>query len=188
MESLPQELLLAIIHEIDDIPSLKACALTGSMFRDASQRVLLRSLTLKGDMQAAHTLLVESPHVATYITRLSIRFPLSQGLGMAKIEALQPTIQKIMVKLVNVHQCILNFWEDLDQTPALVSTLFDFLERQPLRELHVRDASGVSPASLLRLLTTAPVVFFFDVHVDRDPDLVVSLDNFHIRREWKICP
>ncbi|KAJ7247898.1 hypothetical protein B0H12DRAFT_733788 [Mycena haematopus] len=175
MGFLPQEIVLAIVHQIDDIPSLKACALTGSMFRDASQRVLLRSLTLKGNMRAIHTLLVESPHFATYIRRLSIVFSFPGDRAPADIKTLQQNIQKIIVKLTNVHQCILDL-NFLDQTPAFTLALFDFLASQPLRELNVRRPSG---ASILRLLTTAPVVSFFGVKLDIEGDLdpMFSLDN-----------
>jgi hypothetical protein len=47
----PQELVYAIVDEIgEDITSLKACALAGSTFRNASQRILLRSFTLNSNI------------------------------------------------------------------------------------------------------------------------------------------
>lgn len=51
MPFFPQELVYAIVDEIgEDITSLKACALAGSTFRNASQRILLRSFTLNSNI------------------------------------------------------------------------------------------------------------------------------------------
>ncbi|KAJ7651551.1 hypothetical protein DFH06DRAFT_1207352 [Mycena polygramma] len=69
-----QELVDAIVCEVDDICSLKACALAGSVFRGRSQRILLQSLTLDAlpKVSGILTLLEESPHIAAYITGLKI--------------------------------------------------------------------------------------------------------------------
>ncbi|KAF7347160.1 hypothetical protein MVEN_01470500 [Mycena venus] len=171
MESLPQELVNAIVYEIDNCASLKACALAGSMFRQPSQRILLSSLTLRRNFKGAHALLEKSPHVAAYVTRLSIRIE----------NANAPSIERffrIINKLANVRQCLLSGMKDVFgpnyHTPTLISALFDFLARQPLRELHVLSVTEAPPAVILRLLATAPLVSFYDVFVKKDPDTFSS--------------
>ncbi|KAJ6457248.1 hypothetical protein C8R45DRAFT_1110519 [Mycena sanguinolenta] len=147
MESLPQELVQAIVREIDDIPSLKACALAGSIFRDASQRMLLWSLTLApGNVDKAQTLLAESPHVATHITRLIIRSP-KAGVIDTELETVQQNIQAVLDQLTNVRQCIINGIHGSDTT--FILTLFEFLVRQPLHELNVLGWGDVPSATIL---------------------------------------
>ncbi|KAJ6457258.1 hypothetical protein C8R45DRAFT_943224 [Mycena sanguinolenta] len=167
MEFLPQELVYAIVQGIDETPSLKSCALAGSIFRDAAQRLLLRSLTLKGDdVQPAYVFLDESPHIASYITRLRMTLERAHS----EDDSQRQSLQQILSKLVNVRQCVLSFY--FSHIPTF---LFEFLERQPLRELNIDPTYGLSPASILRLLTVAPVVSFTDLFTDReDPGL--SLD------------
>ncbi|KAJ6457250.1 hypothetical protein C8R45DRAFT_564868 [Mycena sanguinolenta] len=176
MESLPQELVNAIVREIDDTPSLKACALAGLIFRDACQRVLLSSLTLKNENAgAAQAFLAESPHVATYITRLEIQF-FKGRLTEAKLHAVQQHIQNVIGQLTNVHHCIMAGTLNGDSTPAFMSAVLDLLARQPLRELNVRHLSRIPLDIILRLLASAPAVTFFFVLTDSAPCPSV-LDN-----------
>ncbi|KAJ7360920.1 hypothetical protein DFH08DRAFT_842538 [Mycena albidolilacea] len=171
MVFLPEELVHAIVNEFcDDTPSLKACALAGSMLCGASQRLLLSSFTLnqnitgEASILAAHALLEESPHIANYITRLSIR--LEWFVDEASIQNLQGSLQQILGKMVNVRQCILS--GSFHHTPTFISALFDFLTRQPLRELNVNLWTEISAVTILRFLTIAPVVSFREVVINQD--------------------
>ncbi|KAJ7871120.1 hypothetical protein B0H14DRAFT_223186 [Mycena olivaceomarginata] len=171
MVFLPEELVHAIVNEFcEDSPSLKACALAGSMLRGASQRLLLSSFTLNQNITgeasalAAHALLEESPHIPNYITRLSIR--LEWFVDEASIQNLQDSLQQILRKMVNVRQCILS--GSFHHTPTFISALFDFLTRQPLRELNVNLWTEVSAVTILRFLTIAPVVSFRQVVINQD--------------------
>ncbi|KAF7340993.1 hypothetical protein MSAN_02084700 [Mycena sanguinolenta] len=89
--------------------------------------------------------------------------------AIARVDAegdnLEQSIQQMIDKPVNVHQRILTFCF-LRYIPA---SLFDFLARQPLRKVSVSQSDGVSAASILHLLTAAPVVSFMDVFVESDP-------------------
>lgn len=179
-----QEVIDAIVHEVDDNDSLKACALVASTFRGASQRILLHSLTLKGgrahdrhtrdptNHQAVYTLLESSPHIIPYIRDLKIQFP-SAPTPPADVK----NLKRVLTKLTNVRRCILNGiyisknhqgtgWGDLIQ--ALSSVLIDFISRQSLRELHVHYIM-IPLAVLLRLLTSAPTVslYFTFIHEPR---------------------
>ncbi|KAJ7351354.1 hypothetical protein DFH08DRAFT_992745 [Mycena albidolilacea] len=85
MPFIPQELVNSILDEVRDRESLNSCSLVGSMFRAPSQHIILQSITLSGWLKdtsesenygAPHTLLEESPHVASYITALELRLNL----------------------------------------------------------------------------------------------------------------
>ncbi|KAJ7842206.1 hypothetical protein B0H14DRAFT_2781196 [Mycena olivaceomarginata] len=68
--------------------------------------------------------------------------------------------------MVNVRQCILS--GSFHHTPMFISALFDFLTRQPLRELNVNLWTEVSAVTILRFLTIAPVVSFRQVVINQD--------------------
>ncbi|KAJ7696381.1 hypothetical protein B0H14DRAFT_3040665 [Mycena olivaceomarginata] len=73
MSVLPPELLDAIICEIDDTQTLKACSLVATTLCSSSQRILLDSLTVDVyNDTAICKLLTESPHVSEYI-RASVK-------------------------------------------------------------------------------------------------------------------
>ncbi|KAJ7871138.1 hypothetical protein B0H14DRAFT_223676 [Mycena olivaceomarginata] len=168
MAFLPQELVYAIVDEIEDIPSLKALALAGSPFRDASQRILLRSFTVKQNIEEAHTLLEESPHIAAFITRLVIR--VDWLVDEASIEKISHSLHLIFGKMVNVRQCILG--GTFPKSGTFTSALLDFLARQPLRELNVFLWNGIPAATIQGFLTIAPVISFSQSGVEENPRLL----------------
>ncbi|KAF7341012.1 hypothetical protein MSAN_02086900 [Mycena sanguinolenta] len=172
MEFLPQELVQAIVHEIDDIPSLKACALAGPMFRGASQRVLLSSLTLRRrNAKTAYARFIESPHIAAYITRLRIWLePIAvDGDNLPQSSNLQPILDKLM----NVRECAMTLNSPLRR---ISNFFFDFLARQPLRKMIVTRSIALSD-SILGLLAIAPVICFADVvMIENDYSVLASGD------------
>ncbi|KAJ7468241.1 hypothetical protein B0H11DRAFT_45646 [Mycena galericulata] len=159
MAATPQELIDSIICEVDDVKSLKACALTAHSFRNPSQRQLLHSLTLqlRDASIGSHTpspnyaefctLLEESPHVAVYIKRLTIRLYYHTSRGQWK------KLQTVLGKLGNVRWCKFGghynriVWNEL--TSEMCAAFTDFFARQPLRELHMYRISGIPPAVFL---------------------------------------
>ncbi|KAF8215691.1 hypothetical protein K438DRAFT_606564 [Mycena galopus ATCC 62051] len=166
MAFIPPELIGLIVAEIDDSLSLKACALTATIFREPSQRILLRSFSLttiadlqftraksdftrmSSDFAGVSTLLEQSPHVAAYITLLEVAI---HAWDTSVIEALP----RIFSKLMNVRQCTiggLQFFNTEYYTPAFASALFNFLVRQLLHDLDATVIFNVSPAVILRLL------------------------------------
>ncbi|KAJ7045224.1 hypothetical protein C8F04DRAFT_527552 [Mycena alexandri] len=78
MALLPQELVDAIICEVDDVPTLKASCLAGSTFRKESQRNLFQSFELnfrrrdRKRLDGLRTLLGESPHIGSYVVHLTL--------------------------------------------------------------------------------------------------------------------
>ncbi|KAJ6517277.1 hypothetical protein C8R47DRAFT_250978 [Mycena vitilis] len=159
MSFIPQELIDAIVGEVDefDLESLRACSLVGQAFRYPSQRILLRSITVKfwdswpsKSPSAVIALFEESAHIVPYITRLtiSLRFPTLEFEGLEHIFSL----------LVNVRRCaISSFGQEIAFTRTMAGPFLPFLARQPLRELHLAKLSDFPVADFLRM---APSISF----------------------------
>ncbi|KAF7350659.1 hypothetical protein MSAN_01626300 [Mycena sanguinolenta] len=174
MPFLSQELVDAILAEVDDLDSLKACSLVDPRFRVPSQRVLLDRITLSGwskagnchleNYGAARTLLQQSPHIARYITglKLELHVPLLDT----------DSLQWVLQQLVNVRQFSLRGsygpmrWTlHLTHLPsALSEALLDFVSRQHLHRLCVSQVGGI-PGEIL--LTAAPSLSLFHVTLEK---------------------
>ncbi|KAJ6476966.1 hypothetical protein C8R45DRAFT_1008429, partial [Mycena sanguinolenta] len=159
---LPQELVDAILAEVNDVASLKACSLVESRFRVPSQRILLCSITLLGciprstvwaigdsylveNFGAARTLLEESPQVSAYITTLQLR------LHVPVLDT--ESLEWVLGQLVNVRRLILGGlygqldWNRLPST--LTEAVVNFMSRQQLHHLRVRCVTDMPGEILL---------------------------------------
>ncbi|KAJ7330984.1 hypothetical protein DFH08DRAFT_1084069 [Mycena albidolilacea] len=101
---LPQELFDAIVQNIDDHPTLKLCALAAPQLRDPSQRILLHSVTLRGggwvgNYPTERAILQHSPHIATYITDLTVNI---RGLPADALPSLFRPASTLSFKQVHV--------------------------------------------------------------------------------------
>ncbi|KAJ6571473.1 hypothetical protein B0H19DRAFT_1130051 [Mycena capillaripes] len=185
MSFIPPELVEAIVCEVNDFASLKACSLAGFAFRYSSQRILLRYLTLgdwargpKTSCRAVSIFLQESPHIAAYITCLKIYLSIA-----ATSSEERESLLNILRLLPNVRRCIVDgdsaryLWSDL--TEQIVSVLLDFLARQPLRDLHVLALLRVPLPAFFHLLRAAPTIYFFDVSIAGDPGDLPALPPPH---------
>ncbi|KAJ6493223.1 hypothetical protein C8R45DRAFT_928000 [Mycena sanguinolenta] len=161
MPFLAQELVDAILAEVDDLASLKACSLVEPRFRVPSQRILLCSVTLSGcnpesgwssgndclaeNFGAARTLLEESPQVSAYITTLQLRL----HLPVLDTESLEWVLRQ----LVNVRRLILGGlcgrldWNRLPST--LTEAVVDLMSRQQLHHLRVHRVTDIPGEILL---------------------------------------
>ncbi|KAJ6493215.1 hypothetical protein C8R45DRAFT_927994 [Mycena sanguinolenta] len=150
MPFLAQELVGAILAEVDDLASLKACSLVESRFRVLSQRILLDHITLSvsskvdhlKNYEAARTLLEESPQIATYITTLKLQ------LYMPDVDTDMPAVdtdslQWVFRHVVNVRRFTLHGAYGPRRQPlscnylpsGLSEVLLDFISRQHLHRL-----------------------------------------------------
>ncbi|KAF7373442.1 hypothetical protein MSAN_00553900 [Mycena sanguinolenta] len=154
---LPPNIINAIIAEIDDVESLKACSLVASSLRFNCQCILLSTLTVVGwKCDATLKLLSESPHIPGYVTNLIVRLSYIHG---------DQTIafRQISAKLRNLRRCTLDgqigsgTWDEenglLIPPPHLPLFALEFLRRQPLCELSL--VSVRIPTSVLWSLSTA---------------------------------
>ncbi|KAJ7157382.1 hypothetical protein C8R46DRAFT_1114331 [Mycena filopes] len=192
MAILPQELVDAIIHEIDDIPTLQATCLVGSTFRRTSQRMLWRSFTLNTkdcrSSGAFSAFLDESPHIAGYIHHLNATF------AWLEPEETRSFLRSLS-KLEHVYSCRLshmslaNHYEKSHS--GFLTTFLDILARQPLRELDVNVTGPLPLDVFLRLLTMAPVMSCQNVRVKEDASqeqpscLLPKLQNLHLGVDTK---
>ncbi|KAJ7679744.1 hypothetical protein B0H17DRAFT_1077603 [Mycena rosella] len=171
MTTIPQELINAVIHEVEDTKSLKAYSLAVSNFLEPSQRILLRFLTL--DLASSTLLdllgrlLAESPHIAAYFTILSLHLTVADILTHQVL-----SLRDLLAKLTNVQQCTIAGttidacrWADLAPvTPAFL----DLIQRQQLAELHVLFFAGIPLPVLGLFMRSARKLSLFDVDVDID--------------------
>ncbi|KAJ7880669.1 hypothetical protein B0H13DRAFT_1891669 [Mycena leptocephala] len=170
MTRVPNELVEAIVQEVGDVPSLKACSLVGSAFRYLSQRILLHSLTLKEyppNYTAARLFLEKSPHVATYIDIVCIRLP-AWYTPIAQVESLM----QVLNRLEKVRSCTVigtlsrrssiipiahpQTWNKV--TTQVSDAVFGFLARHSLRELRVLNIEGLSVPAFFGFLRAAPKI------------------------------
>ncbi|KAJ7237406.1 hypothetical protein C8J57DRAFT_1568549 [Mycena rebaudengoi] len=156
---IPQEIILG---EVDDVGSLKSCALMAPKFCQPSQRILLRSLTVESGYKDSHPsnytavfrLLLESPHIAVYIRKLMIRLP----VGHTAPQDIE-TLRWILAKLTKVQHCTLSVkyiqdtrWSSLH--PKLSSSILDFITKQRLHSITLACLQDVTFPVLLRLITS----------------------------------
>ncbi|KAF7367272.1 hypothetical protein MSAN_00789100 [Mycena sanguinolenta] len=163
--SIPQELVDAIVNEVGEIETLKACSLVASTFRHPSRRLLLSSLTIEAtkDHTPLSRLFSESPYIAKYVVCLTIKTPVN---GKASLDV--ECFSSILANLQNVRGCTLEGeWHSPDdkhnsRDSKIPPLLLDFLARQPLRELRLTHIE-LTPAVLWAFVAAVPVLCFQDV-------------------------
>ncbi|KAJ6566876.1 hypothetical protein B0H19DRAFT_1258059 [Mycena capillaripes] len=173
MDTLPQELIRAIVEEIDEDESLKMCSLVSTNFREPSQRILLHALTLGSDSEddeksytAAWTLLQGSPHVAPYFTQLNCLLP-NVDAATADVQALCA----VLGKLSHIRQSYLvggmednHPWSKVP--PQVAQGIADFFHRQRLEQLHVLSIGPFPKAVLALFLSAASTLTLVDASID----------------------
>ncbi|KAJ7937002.1 hypothetical protein B0H13DRAFT_1946357 [Mycena leptocephala] len=161
MTTVPQELLDAILQEVDDTTALKACALVAPSFRESSQRILLSSLMLDGyrarSPSALLALFIESPHLPAYITTFKLR------LSSLDIRTRDTSLRDVLASLNNVRRFTIagaSSAESWDDIISVVPGLIDFIERQTLAELHLFFLHKIPIPILARFASSATTVTF----------------------------
>ncbi|KAJ7080033.1 hypothetical protein C8R44DRAFT_824482 [Mycena epipterygia] len=165
---IPQEIIDSILGKVEDIGSLKSCALVASNFCQPSQRILLRSLTVASGYKHQHpsnytavfSLLSKSPHIAVYIKELTIRLP----AGHTALQEIE-TLRWILAQMTKVQHCTLTVqyimdtrWSSLH--PTLSSVLLDFITRQRLHSMTIACLEEIPLPVLLRFITSIPRLSF----------------------------
>ncbi|KAJ7474999.1 hypothetical protein FB451DRAFT_1247243 [Mycena latifolia] len=184
MALLPQELVDAIIGELDDVKALKACSLVGSPMRNRSQRILLRSLTLKNgrrgkpslpNYSAVCALLAESPYISAYITQLKVELPPGPPV---KIDAQDiESLQEVLGKLANVQRCIVEGGGRLGDGPTEWERRQVYLPA--LLGLHVHGVDAIPLGVFLRFMTAAPLLAFRNVSMDVESHKLPAISTVH---------
>ncbi|KAJ7432881.1 hypothetical protein B0H11DRAFT_2209166 [Mycena galericulata] len=166
MAFIPQELINYIIWQLDDKDCLRACSLVSCNFREPSQRSLFPSLDLGRSVrthEAAASLLAESPHIGSYVRKLSIQLAPSDapsnGRGVESLRA-------VLDRLPNVTQCTVRgdaFGCRWDGIKSHGSALLEFIERNKVAELRVLFMKDIPLPVLARIVATPRIVSFYHV-------------------------
>lgn len=168
MSVLPPELLDAIICEIDDTQTLKACSLVATTLCSSSQRILLDSLTVDVyNDTAICKLLTESPHVAEYVTRLKFRL-------RTLLPSSDTSFRQTLAPLQNVRRCFLDGsgyrYRASRSRTRIPPGVLDFLGRQQLHDLCLKFIK-IPATVLLHFVKVIPTLYFDFVEIEIGADI-----------------
>ncbi|KAJ7627053.1 hypothetical protein FB45DRAFT_1082115 [Roridomyces roridus] len=177
MDTLPEELIGTIIQYVEDQESIKSCALTATLFREPSQRILWHIWRFGGDgddanaYQTLYSMFDESPHLSQYIRIATFCLPPPDRV-LSQIDYLQP----LLAKFTHLRHFLLASdegqieWRDL--SPRISEALVVFLASQTLEALHICSIDHF-PLDLMALtLSASATVGFIDVSVGEDPHMI----------------
>ncbi|KAJ7144619.1 hypothetical protein C8R44DRAFT_760144 [Mycena epipterygia] len=158
----PQELIDAIVREVDAGDDLKAYSLVSSSFLVTSQRILFHHLHLcQARARVWNTRLTKSPHIAGYITALSISLCVADTTPTRA-----KSLRKVLGKIANIRRCTImgddSSWNKLSPSTELV---LEFLGRQKLTTLCIASIRSLPPAAVVFFLHSVPAISFWDVTV-----------------------
>ncbi|KAJ6556245.1 hypothetical protein B0H19DRAFT_1235487 [Mycena capillaripes] len=136
--ALPQELIEAIVDEVEGKKTLHACSLTARVFVAASQRGLFRRMSLCWDSSTrpaticdrAFSFIQNFPHLVRYVRDLTVQIP--------PLSPDQAALESVLGMLGNVERLAINgsaaHWEHI--IPALTSTICTLISLPSLQRLH----------------------------------------------------
>ncbi|KAJ6526480.1 hypothetical protein DFH09DRAFT_1187681 [Mycena vulgaris] len=171
MTDLAQELLELIIQQVEDTKTLKACSLASSCLTGSSQRILLRRLALRAtgsgkdaeprtNYIAASRLLRKSPHIIAYVTDLDI-----DNLPIVATDLELECFRQVINILHQVQRCNISKIRWAERVSGIDCILVDYLAGHNLSSLGIRGVEDIPLGVFLRLITSAPTLSFFSVHV-----------------------
>ncbi|KAJ7289560.1 hypothetical protein C8J57DRAFT_433118 [Mycena rebaudengoi] len=170
MSELPQELIDAIIGQVDNETSLKSCSIAARHFVSPSQQAIFRSLAPSRDQcEALQARLVASPHLAPYIQELAIFFPREDGEKRA--------VLFILHSLPNLRT--LDFGSRL-WSQQVIEALETLIAQPSLRHLTIYGAYDITPSFILRTVSS---VSFFSIalfNLDADEASLISVPEFPV--------
>ncbi|KAJ7686795.1 hypothetical protein B0H17DRAFT_1071141 [Mycena rosella] len=188
MSQLPQELIEAIVEEVEGHSNLTACSLVARAFLRPSQSRLFRTKSLRSGAYFAFDQALEVlnryPHLAVHLRDLTIDIPNSQSA--------QAALGAVLRLLPNVERLAVNgnalAWNGLGVLPALAAAILAVislpsLERLHLLRIHPPSSVLLHAASSVRVLSLDRVVLFGG----RDPD-IPSHSCSNARLEYLILP
>ncbi|KAF7346751.1 F-box domain-containing protein [Mycena sanguinolenta] len=171
-DTLPPELIHAIVAEIHDTTSLKMCSLVAGIFLESCQRILFRSLMIAKDGDHVESLVLwsrlqQSPHLGLYFESLVCTLP-SLNAPHAELNALCAVLDR----LTNIRQCVLVGdaiqadrcqWHSLPS--QLSAAILKFIQRPQLSQLHIFSIASL-PGDVLAMCLAARTLSLVEVSVD----------------------
>ncbi|KAJ7474755.1 hypothetical protein FB451DRAFT_1246524 [Mycena latifolia] len=167
----PQEIIDAIVDNVEDVATFKACSLVCWAFVPASRTHIFRAVSL--DMlndapQKIYAMLLRSPHIALYVRDLTVyrshdtKLWMQPGSPLPAVLSMLPHIQRF-----SIFAC----WGDWkDVPPPLAVSMLRILALPKLERLHVLTASNV-PAVFVQRALSVRVLSLFHVSVDPAAEL-----------------
>ncbi|PBK73452.1 hypothetical protein ARMSODRAFT_634404 [Armillaria solidipes] len=134
-ESLPQELVDAIIDEVHSLSDLKACSLTCHAFSSPTRAILFRQIKLTESqldadaVQKFHELCVVSPHIPPLVQTLHINGYRRSGLTfLAVFDIISCVLQYMQnIKVIELYRVTIGNW------------IAGTVSSHSLREIHLTD-------------------------------------------------
>ncbi|KAJ7032039.1 hypothetical protein C8F04DRAFT_671817 [Mycena alexandri] len=169
MIPLPQELVDAIIDQVDEVTTVKSCTLVSGPFLSSAQRKLFRVARIlagRRNLSLADYshFLSESPHIASYIRDLDIRaHPMTEPAALIHILAVVRNVECFTLTIVEMPK----------NNPAFTAALLDCVCRPTLRRLHLLYMQGV-PSTILSAAMAVPAVSFWHISMDATEELPQS--------------
>ncbi|KAJ7670919.1 hypothetical protein DFH06DRAFT_143388 [Mycena polygramma] len=164
MADLPQELIDAIVEEVDDENDLPACSLAARAFVDPSQRRLFRSLSLRWDLgwdslDRALAFLHQFPHLVPHVRDVSLDIPMDSKN--------QETLEAILRMLGNIEHLVIEGrgarWQQV--TTALGFAIYDILSMPSLQQLHIFRIDDIPASLVLHAASSLCVLSLYSVDV-----------------------
>ncbi|KAJ6457835.1 hypothetical protein C8R47DRAFT_168307 [Mycena vitilis] len=164
MADLPQELINAIVDEVDDENDLPSCSLAARAFVDPSQRRMFRGLSLRWDLgwdslDRALAFLRHSPHLAPHFREVTLDVPMD-----AKN---QGTLEAILRMLGNIEHLVIEgrgvIWQQL--SPALALAIHNLSIIPSLQRLHVFRIGDIPSSLVLQAASSVRVLSLYSVDV-----------------------
>ncbi|KAJ6503527.1 hypothetical protein C8R45DRAFT_1209264 [Mycena sanguinolenta] len=174
MDTLPPELIQAIVAEIGDTGSLKTCSLVARIFLESCQRILFRSLVIAKDGDYHIESLVlwsrlqQAPHLGKYFESLTCALP-SADAPHAEVDALCAVLDH----LANIRRCVLVrpdagppelcLWHNLPS--QLSPAILKFIQRPQLSQLHLFSIASLQ-GNVLAMCLAVRSLALIDTSVD----------------------
>lgn len=129
---MPYDLICVIVSQLEDHKSVKACALVSSIFREPTQRILLRTVSVgakKSPYCHVQDILQESPHLAAYIRRLNFFLP-----RYAVPSEMDSFLSSLFNKMTNITSLLVSGTAD-NSCQEVVNAVINTIRQPQLSEL-----------------------------------------------------
>ncbi|KAJ7457233.1 hypothetical protein B0H11DRAFT_1925170 [Mycena galericulata] len=163
----PQEIIDAIVDNVEDMSSLKACSLVCWAFVPASRTRIFRTICidmLSNHAHNLHAVLLRNPDLALYVRDVTIYRSHHTPLWMPSGSPLPAVLNMLtQIQRFSLFAC----WGDWRDVPAPLAAALTKISRLPaLDRLHILTASNL-PAALLNNALSLRVLSLF--HCSLDP-------------------
>ncbi|KAF7316084.1 hypothetical protein MIND_00126500 [Mycena indigotica] len=185
MEELPQELLDAILDQIHDRNTLRACCLSASCLRLRSQQRLFRSMRIprarrphrqhkRQQRRIIASIFAESPHLAQYVRDLTVELAVEEAES-AELNVILSAVRNLRGLAVNGQY---TDWSNI--AAGTTGRIVECLKLPSLQQVRWQLLICV-PVAVVQLLLAVPIVSLDIVHMLCDTDIQPHMTPLHLR-------